>query len=165
MRRFQALLIAAGLAAASANAAAGPSGFNHPADPTTVFEKLEWSMARGRLGVLVIGLTPELRTHFGAPTDRGVLVARVEPRSPAAAAGIATGDVLVDVAGKPVDDAGDVTAALADAGTSKPVSIKLVRDKKPVTVQASVAARESSGPQWLRELMSRFTKREPAANN
>lgn len=44
MRRFKALLIAAGLAA-PAGAAAGPS--NQPASSSQTFEKLEWSMSKG----------------------------------------------------------------------------------------------------------------------
>jgi hypothetical protein len=60
MRRFQALLIAAGLAAAPATAIGGPSG--RAASPQT-HDRFEWTMDRGRLGVLVMGLTPELRVR------------------------------------------------------------------------------------------------------
>ena len=40
--------------------------------------------SRGYLGAALTDLTPELRGHFGAPEDAGVLVARVEEESPAA---------------------------------------------------------------------------------
>ncbi len=60
MRRFHALLIAAGLAAMPASAAAGPS---HDSWSTPqVFEKYELSTSRGRLGVMVMSLTAE-RPH------------------------------------------------------------------------------------------------------
>src|SRR4051812_40154999 len=65
-----------------------------------------WSTSQGRLGVMVMGLTPELRAYFGAPKDAGLLVARVQPKSPASRAGIQVGDVLTTVAGTKVQGAG-----------------------------------------------------------
>src|SRR5579871_5943521 len=97
MRRISALLCVAGLAAAPASVAAGPSNDPWSTPQTQTIEKFEWSTAKGRLGVMVMGLTPELRKHFGAPDDRGVLVAHVESGTPAATAGIEVGDVIVEV--------------------------------------------------------------------
>ena len=59
----------------------------------SAFDTFEWSTSKGRLGVLVMSLTPELRKHFGAAEDRGAMIARVEPLSPAALAGLKPGDV------------------------------------------------------------------------
>src|SRR5580765_8248340 len=42
---------------------------------------------RSRLGISLVDITPELRSHFGAPKDAGVLVGSVEKDSPAARAG------------------------------------------------------------------------------
>ncbi len=55
-----------------------------------------------RIGVMVSSLTPELREHFGVDRSRGVLVARVEPDSPASHAGIRVGDIVVEANGRPV---------------------------------------------------------------
>src|SRR5512147_3086170 len=109
MRRFQALLIAAGLATTLSSAAAGPStdkDGDRAAPPATTIETHEWSMSRGRLGVMVMSLTPALRRHFGVAGDRGVMVAEVEPGTPAAGAGLAAGDIITAVGATPVDDAG-----------------------------------------------------------
>src|SRR5262245_50302044 len=59
-------------------------------------------VSRGYLGVGLTDLTPELRTHFGAPEDAGVMVSKVEPGSPADKAGIKVGDVLASIDGKEV---------------------------------------------------------------
>ena len=153
MRRFHALLIAAGLAAMSASAAAGPSN-------DSVFEKYELSTSRGRLGVMVMSLTPELRKHLGAAEDRGVLVAHVEPGTPAAAAGVAVGDVIVNVQGRAIGGAVDVLTALADVTRGQTVTVEIVRDKKPVSLQATLASDAASRmkvpsmPQWLHEMMN-----------
>ena len=159
MRRFQALLIAAGLAAAPASAVAGPSNDSWSTPQT--FEKFEFSTSKGRLGVMVMSLTPELRKHFGASEDRGVLVAHVEPGTPAAAAGIAVGDVIVEVHGKAIDHASDVLSALAGVTKGQSATIQLVRDGKPRSLQATLADDPIpnlfdstwSGMRWLQELM------------
>ncbi len=147
MRRFKALLIAAGLAATPASAAAHPSARS---PDHSAFEKFEWSSSKGRLGVFVMSLTPELRKHFGAAEDRGVMVARVEPMSAAAMAGIEPGDILVEVKGRAIADAGDVLAAMTDVPKGQSVAIQLVRDGKPRTVSAKLTTDATSwfDPAW-----------------
>jgi membrane-associated protease RseP (regulator of RpoE activity) len=159
MRRLKALLIAAGLAAAPVIAAAGPS-MNSWSSPQTI-ETLEPANTRPRLGVLVMTLTPELRTYFGASDDRGVLVAHVEPGTPAAAAGIEVGDVIVGVRGRTIESGRDVVDALADVNKNDAINVDVMRDKKTVTLQASLsptAARWNLNgfPPWLRELLGPF---------
>jgi S1-C subfamily serine protease len=55
---------------------------------------------RGWVGLVVQDLTPDLARHFGA--RRGVIVADVEPKSPAEAAGIARGDAILKIDGRDV---------------------------------------------------------------
>jgi len=169
MRRLHALLMTAGLAAAPAVATAAPVQARHPAaaGPHATFEKLEWSMGKGRLGLMVMGMTPELRTHLGAARDRGVLVARVEKGSPAAAAGIEVGDVITAVRGKPVEDAADVIDALGDAHKGARVDVDVVRDGRSLDLHATMAddpgisagffdELEKEGPNWLHDMMRPF---------
>jgi membrane-associated protease RseP (regulator of RpoE activity) len=164
MRRLTALLIAAGFAAAPIGAVAGPS--QEPQDPRRAdVQTFSWSSAKPRLGVMITELTPELRTFFGAPDHSGVLIGHVEPGSPAARAGILVGDVMIDVRGHSIDDAWDVRAALAGVGKGQVAAIKLVRDRKPQTVQATLTSDPApdghgarwSFPRWLREWMPPLT--------
>jgi len=92
---------------------------------------------RRRLGV---GLAPshvaqQLRRAVGLPERDGLLVREVEEDSPAAKAGIAEGDLLVAVGGKPLTGADDLFEALAGEG---PLEVTLVRgtDERTVTVDA-----------------------------
>jgi len=94
-----------------------------------------FSFGRGRLGVQVTSMTPELRAFFGAKQSAGILVQRVEPGSPAEAAGIAVGDVVVEVDGEPVADVGDVARAIADRGTGDAVDVVVVRNKTRKTLR------------------------------
>lgn len=155
MRRIPALLCVAGLATAPASVAAGPSNDPWSTAQSQTVEKFVWSTAKGRLGVMVMSLTPELRKHFGAPEDRGVLVAHVESGTPAATAGIEVGDVIVEVHGKKIDDAADVRSALADVGKGQHAKIDLVRDGKPRTLDATLAdngmASMMWSPPWFRD--------------
>lgn len=66
-------------------------------------ELSEWGrMPRGWLGVTVQSVTAELARGFHRPNTRGVLVADVEPGSPAAAAGLRPGDILLDFDARPL---------------------------------------------------------------
>lgn len=108
---------------------------------TTTPQELRWSMTseHGRLGVMVMSLTTELRQHFGAPPDRGLLVARVEPGSAAARAGVTVGDVITTVDGHPVRDALEVISAIAPVAKGATVTLDLVRNGRPVRLAATMA--------------------------
>lgn len=133
MRRRLLALLVAGLAAAPLAAAAGPS-----APP--MHHEFHWSFSseKGRLGITVLGLTSDLRQHYGAPEDRGILVGHVEPGSAAAAAGLRVGDVITAVQGQPAREASDVLSVIAHVNQGDTVKIDLVRDGHPLAVQAKL---------------------------
>lgn len=90
---------------------------------------------RGRLGVQLNELTPELAEYFGAK-DGGVLVARVTPDSPAAKAGLKAGDVITSVNGDRVRDTDDLVDELRDKEGE--ITIGIVRDKGETNVKATL---------------------------
>ncbi|MGZ3560043.1 MAG: DegQ family serine endoprotease [Thermodesulfobacteriota bacterium] len=59
------------------------------------------------LGITVQNITPEIAQGLGLKREAGVVVTRVEPGSPAANAGIQTGDVIREVDRKPIKDVDD----------------------------------------------------------
>jgi serine protease Do len=63
--------------------------------------------AKKSLGITVQNVTPEMARGLGLKKDTGVVVTRVEPGSPAADAGIQTGDVIHEVNRKPVKNVED----------------------------------------------------------
>ncbi|MFW5641351.1 MAG: Do family serine endopeptidase [Roseicyclus sp.] len=67
---------------------------------------------RGQLGVAIQDLTPDLALALGLEATGGAVVTRVEPGSPAAAAGLEAGDVVVAVNGRPVATAADLRNAV-----------------------------------------------------
>ncbi len=91
------------------------------------------SPTRRRLGV---GLAPshvarQLRRAVGLPERDGLLVREVEDGSPAAAAGIAEGDLIVSVGGTAITNADDLFDALAGEGA---LEVGLVRGAEEITV-------------------------------
>jgi len=89
---------------------------------------------RARLGVAIAPshVAQRLRRSVGLPERDGVLVRGVEDDSPAEAAGIEAGDLIVEANGKPVTDGDDLFTALA--GVSGAYEVKLVRGAEERTV-------------------------------
>jgi S1-C subfamily serine protease len=133
MRRTLLGLALAALLAAPVAADPQPSQTPHT-------HQFHWSFSsgHGRLGVAVLGLGDELRQHFGAPVDRGVMVAHVEPGSAAAAAGVQVGDIITAVAGQPARDVTDIVAALGPAKRGDDVAVDVIRDGKPIKLAATM---------------------------
>lgn len=97
---------------------------------------------RGFLGVDLLELTPELRRHFGAGDGSGVLVAHVEEGSPAAAAGLQVGDVLVSIDDKPVKSSWSLRELVAPRKAGDAVSLDVIRDGNRRQLRATLAERE-----------------------
>jgi membrane-associated protease RseP (regulator of RpoE activity) len=90
---------------------------------------------RGRLGVGIQPLTPQLGEYFGAKD--GVLVTTVEPDSPAAKAGLKAGDVITAVGDTAVTTPSELTRAIRRA-EGEQVSITYYRDKKSAKTTATL---------------------------
>lgn len=97
---------------------------------------------RGYLGAVITELTPELRAHFGASGDAGVLVARVEEESPAAAAGLAVGDLVTAVDGEPIATAFDLRRRVRALEQGQRVTVEVVRGGRVLALPVTIAERE-----------------------
>lgn len=98
--------------------------------------------SRGFIGVTLVEITPELRAHYGAPREAGVVVSGVEADTPAGRAGIQVGDVITSVDGKRVRWTGDVSRAVRDKKAGETVEVEIVRDRAPRKVGISVEERK-----------------------
>jgi serine protease Do len=101
------------------------------------------SAQRLRLGVAVAPshVARRLRASVGLTERDGLLVRGVEDGSLAAKAGIRAGDLIVEAAGKAVEDADELFDALGSA--SLPFEVRLVRGNDERTV--SVGGTEATG--------------------
>jgi len=128
---------------------ANPNDQTAPMDTgRTEVDTFESEASQGGLGLTLMNLTPDLRGHYGAPRDSGLLVAKVAKGSPAERAGIRVGDVLTRIAGTKVTTPDDIDSATSKTDANQKISIEVIRDHKTVDLQAlpiSSATRQKSG--------------------
>jgi serine protease Do len=108
-----------------------------PGGGDRIYRRIE---GRGRLGIGIEDLTPQLADYFG--TKDGVLVTNVDPDTPAAHAGLKAGDVITSINGDPVNGPGQLIERVQGASDGAELSIGYVRDHKPATAKATLAPRE-----------------------
>ncbi len=94
---------------------------------------------RGRLGVLIQDMTPDLSSAFGIDNNTGAVIAQVVPGSTADKSGIKVGDVVLAVNGREVHGSGDLRNRIGMLHIGEKVTLKLLRDGKPREVTATVA--------------------------
>ena len=83
---------------------------------------------RGRIGVSVQPMTPELRKFFKVPADRGVLVSEIQPDRPADRAGVEVGDVAVAAGGEPIREPYDLVKSVARVPAGEKLVLEVFRD-------------------------------------
>ena len=96
---------------------------------------------RGYLGVRLLEMTPELRAHFGAPKDAGVLVAGVEKGSPAAKSGIQVGDIITRADGERIESGSDLTRAVRRRKSGEALKLEISRDRVAKSLAVKVEER------------------------
>ncbi len=98
-------------------------------------------VTRGWIGVEVQDVTPELADSFNLGAEQGALIAGVLRGAPADKADIHPGDVVVDIAGKPVTDSSALLNLISELPPGKPAKIKIVRAQQPLIVEVNIGTR------------------------
>ena len=101
---------------------------------------------RGWLGVSIQPLTKELAQGFKRADATGALVASVVEGSPAEKAGVKSGDVVVEFAGKKVTKSGDLPSLVAETRVGSEVPMVVVREGKEVRLTARIARLQDEAP-------------------
>lgn len=96
------------------------------------------------LGVLIVPLAPELAQQAGIPGKTGAVVQLVYAGSPAQKAGLASGDILLALNGKPIKDARDLMRQVAALAAGSTVEIKGLRAGKEQTFRVTLENRPAS---------------------
>ena len=97
-------------------------GFAIPADTAqNVIASLKdkGMVARGWIGVQIQPVTAEIADSLGLKSNKGALVAEAQPDSPASAAGIKSGDVILGIDGERIDGPRDLAKRVAALGPGK----------------------------------------------
>jgi len=114
----------------------------------------------GYIGVQPIDLTEELREHFGAPKDAGILVGKVYADEPAAKAGLKVGDIVTSVDGAKIASTRDLVRAIRRKKDGETISVAILRDRAAKTLTVGVAERKGDEMQMgeLGPEMRRFRR-------
>jgi S1-C subfamily serine protease len=109
----------------------------------------EGVVTRGWIGVEPAELSPELMETFGVKAKKGVLITGVLQNGPAAHAGIKPGDVITEVAGKPVSSVSELLTSVAGLKPGAPVPFKIQRrdDTSDVNVTPGKRPKPKATPQ------------------
>ena len=95
-------------------------------------------VTRGYIGVGIEPLTPALAKQFDLKNDQGALIDDVVPNSPAAKAGLRSGDVVLQFNGKPIADSRRLSLAVATVAPGEKVPVRIWRDGAAKTVDVTV---------------------------
>jgi serine protease Do len=93
---------------------------------------------RGQLGVIVQGVSSDIAKSLSLPAVQGALVSTVNEGSPAEAAGLKRGDVIVALNGEPVADSNDLRNRVAATLPGSAVTLRVVRGGEERTLTAKL---------------------------
>lgn len=102
---------------------------------------------RGWLGVRIQSVTDEIAESLGLSKAVGALVAKVEPDSPAAAAGIKAGDVVLEFDGRDVTEMRRLPVMVAETEIGTPTKVVVWRNGKKQTLRVTIGELEEEEEQ------------------
>ena len=98
--------------------------------------KATGKVSRGRLGIAVQSVTPELAGSFGLKTATGALVNSVEAGSAAAVSGVQVGDIVLSANGQEITNSSILPRIVGQLGPNQKVELVIWRNNKKITLNA-----------------------------
>lgn len=93
---------------------------------------------RGRVGITIQDVTPDIAGALGLPVQSGALISQVEKDSPAEEAGLRAGDTIVAIDGRPVNRSNDVRNIVGLRERGSEVRFSIIRDGERMEVTVRV---------------------------
>jgi membrane-associated protease RseP (regulator of RpoE activity) len=116
---------------------------------------------RGRLGVQIAPVTPELKQRYNLDVDNGVVVTDVTAQSPAAIAGIQAGDVVVAIGRAPINTVEELQRAVNTAPPNQPIDIRVKRGGQEMSLRTGLVGQALlPGTQGLPEQLQMLLQRQ-----
>ncbi len=101
-------------------------------------------VAHGRMGVGITDVTPENAKFFDVHDSNGAVITQVEPDSPGAKAGLKVGDVITEINGKKITDAGQLQMEVGEMTPGTEIALQVVRDGKSMSVPITLESMDGS---------------------
>jgi serine protease Do len=121
-------------------------GFAIPASTVdSVVASLEHGgvVSRGFLGVHIQPVSQDIADGLGLKGVTGALVAEAQPGTPAAEAGLKSGDVITKLNGQDIKDPGDLTRHVGVLEPGEKIALSYLRDGAETTTSITLAAQKS----------------------
>ncbi|HET7680624.1 MAG TPA: Do family serine endopeptidase [Xanthobacteraceae bacterium] len=118
---------------------------------------------RGWLGVKIQPVTEEIGEALNIKPARGTLIAGIDEKGPAKAAGIETGDVILKFDGKDIKETRDLTRMVADTPVDKEVEVVIIRKGKEEKKSVKVGRLEDSDKKLASITANGPAEEKPAA--
>jgi serine protease Do len=113
------------------------------------------------LGVEAREVTPENVKELKLPAERGVVVGRIAPDSPAAKAGLKENDVITEVDGQRVEGSTQFRRMIHEIPAGRTVQLAVWRDARSQTVSATLGQAEENHRTWMNTEPGAFSFRMP----
>jgi len=97
-------------------------------------------VTHGYMGIGISDITPENEKFFNVNDATGAVVTQVEADSPAAKAGLKVGDVITQLDGQKVSDAGELQVEVGQKRPGTTIKLEVIRDGKNTTVPITLEA-------------------------
>ena len=97
-------------------------------------------VSHGYIGIGISDVTPDEAHFFHVNNASGAVITQVEPNSPGAKAGLKVGDVITELDGKPVTDAGALQVEVGEQRPGATLHLKALRDGNSVDVPVTLEA-------------------------
>jgi len=93
------------------------------------------------IGITTIKITRQLAQYYRLPTNEGVLIAQVEPQSPADYAGLRKGDIIDAIDGKKITDASEMSSNILKRSINEKITMTINRYGRQFDCQLQLLAR------------------------
>lgn len=104
----------------------------------------EGKVTRGWLGVVIQNVSKELAESFGLKKAEGILISEVQDDSPASAAGLKQGDVIIRLNNVDLTDVTDLRNRVALLKPESKAMLEIIRDGRKKKIQVSIGEQPSS---------------------
>ncbi len=118
--------------------------------PTQIVNPVVQSLVRygkvshARMGVGITDVTPENAKFFDVRDNTGAVITQVDANSPGAKAGLRVGDVVKELNGKKVTDAGQLQMEVGEMTPGTQIALQIMRDGKSISVPVTLESMDSS---------------------
>jgi serine protease Do len=102
-------------------------------------------VSHGYIGIGITDVTPENSRFFNLTNNLGAVITQVEPDSPGGKAGLRIGDVVTEVDGNKVSDAGQLQVVVGQKQPGSSIHLNVLRDGQQMAVPVTLENMDHAG--------------------